>query len=82
MASVRTIAQSVRDFTGGLDHLEVDAPTVRALLAELEARYPGLGEFVQSSMVLAIDGEIHQNAWNESLSADTEVVLIPMIGAG
>lgn len=82
MAHVRTIAQSVRDLTGGLDHFEIDAPTVRALLAELEARYPGLGEFVEASMVLAIDGEIHHDAWNESLTANTEVVLIPMIGAG
>jgi molybdopterin converting factor small subunit len=55
---------------------------VRALLAALEARHPGLGEHVRESMAIAIDGEIHQDALGEPLAADAEVVLIPRIGGG
>jgi hypothetical protein len=33
-------------------------------------------------MAIAIDGEVHQDALGEPLRADSEVVLIPRIGAG
>lgn len=82
MALVRTIAQSVRDLAGGLDHFDIEAPTVRALVAELEARHPGLGEHVRKSMVIAINGEMRHDAWHEPLSADSEVVFIPLITGG
>jgi sulfur-carrier protein len=82
MARVRTIAQSVRDLAGGRDHFEVDAKNVRALLAALDARYPGLDAHVRETMFIAIDGEMHQNAWDEPLGPDAEVVFVPMIAGG
>ncbi len=82
MAHVITIAQSVRDLAGGLDRFEVDAPTVRALLAALDERHPGLAEHVRATMAIAIDGELHPNAWNEPLTKDSEVVFVPMIAGG
>lgn len=82
MARVITIAQSVRDLAGGLDRFEVDAPTVRALLTSLDARYPGLGTHVAETMAIAIDGELHHDAWNLPLAPDSEVVFIPLIPGG
>jgi molybdopterin converting factor small subunit len=82
VARVITIAQSVRDLAGGLDRFEVDAPTVRALLSALDARHPGLAAHVREAMVIAIDGELHHDAWEAPLSPDSEVVLIPMIAGG
>lgn len=82
MARVITIAQSVRDLSGGLDHFEVEAPTVRALLAALDARYPGLDQHVRDTMAIAIDGELHHDAWEESLRPDAEVVIIPRMEGG
>jgi molybdopterin converting factor small subunit len=82
MAHVVTIAQSVRDLAGGRDRFEVDAPTVRALLAALDARHPGLEAHVRETMMVAIDGELRQDAWNEPLAPDAEVVFIPMIAGG
>ncbi|MEY4099806.1 MAG: hypothetical protein RL300_977 [Pseudomonadota bacterium] len=82
MARVRTIAQSVRDLAGGLDHFEVEAPNVRALLAALEARHPGLGEHIKESMTIAIDGELYHEALNEPLKPDSEVVFIPLMTGG
>ena len=61
---------------------EVEARTVRALMRELEARFPGLGEFVEDQMALAIDGEIFQDAQGVEIGADSEIVLIPKIAGG
>jgi sulfur-carrier protein len=69
-------------FTGGVSELEIQADTVRGLIDELEARYPGFGEFIDRRMAIAIDGEIHQNAWFSPIGPDSEVCLIPKIGGG
>jgi sulfur-carrier protein len=82
MAKVSSSAQAVRDLTGGIDRFEVEATSVRALIAALEARFPGLGGLVGTRMALAIDGEIHHDALAEPLAPDSEVVLIPRIAGG
>ena len=70
------------DFTGGLKEVEVEADTVRRLITALEARFPGLGDFVNRRMAVAIDGEIHQDAWMSPIGPDSEIYLIPKIGGG
>lgn len=82
MARVSSITQAVRDLAGGRDHFEVDAPTVRALLAALDVRHPGLGAHVREHMAIAINGELHHDAWEEALAPDDEVVLVPRITGG
>jgi molybdopterin converting factor small subunit len=69
-------------FTGGVSTVETQAATVRELIADLEARFPGLGDFVDQRMAFAIDGVIHQNAWFSPIGPDSEVWLIPKIGGG
>jgi len=82
MPHVASRAQQVLEFTGGLDHFEVQAGTVRALILELDSRFPGLGAHVDRHMAIAIDGEIHQDALGETLGPDSEIVLIPRISGG
>jgi len=82
MARVSSIAGQVLELTGGVGQFEIDAPDLRSLLRALEARFPGLGQLVDDGMALAIDGEVHQDALNEPLRPDSEVVLIPRIGGG
>lgn len=82
MPRVQSISSRVRDFTGGLDAFDVEARTVRALLRELDARFPGLGEFVEDSMAIAIDGEVFQDALGAPLDEGSEIVLIPKISGG
>lgn len=77
-----SISSDGRGFTGGLAELEVEAPTVRRLILELDRRFPGLGDYVERRMAIAIDGEIHQDAYGAALAPDSEVVLIPKIGGG
>ena len=71
-----------RRLTGGVTEFDVEANTVRRLIAELDRRYPGLGEQIAESMAVAIDGEIFQDAYLAPLRPDSEVVLIPKIGGG
>lgn len=82
MPRVQSISSRVRDFTGGLDSFNVDSRTVRALIRELDKRFPGLGEFVEGEMAIAIDGEIFQDALGVPLEEGSEVVLIPKISGG
>ena len=69
-------------FTGGVSEFDVEADTVRGLIAELDRRFPGLGEFIDRRMAFAIDGEIHQDAWFSKIKPSSEVYLIPKIGGG
>jgi molybdopterin converting factor small subunit len=82
MARVSSISGQVLELTGGVGQFEIEAFDVRSLLRALEVRYPGLGLLVDDGMAIAIDGEVHQDALDEALRADSEVVLIPRIGAG
>jgi molybdopterin converting factor small subunit len=80
---VHVIAPSdCRQFTGGLAEFDVEADTVRRLISELEARFPGLGDYVERRMSIAIDGEIHQDAWFSPIRPNSEIYLIPKIGGG
>jgi molybdopterin converting factor small subunit len=68
-------------FTGGVDHVTVDAPRVRDLLTTLAELYPGLAELLEETAV-AIDGEIYQDPGYQSLNANSEVHLVPRIAGG
>jgi molybdopterin converting factor small subunit len=71
-----------REFTGGASEFDVDATNVRRLILELEARFPGLGDYVERRMAIAIDGEIHQDAYGAEIGDRSEVCLIPKLGGG
>lgn len=65
----------------GADCLNVSADSVRSLIRELDARYPGTAGSLQVAAV-AIDGEIYISAFAESLQPDSEVVFIPALEGG
>lgn len=69
-------------FTGGASEFSIEASSVRDLITGLDARFPGLGDFIDKRMAFAIDGEIHQDAWFSAIGPDSEVYLIPKIGGG
>jgi molybdopterin synthase sulfur carrier subunit len=69
-------------FTGGASEFEIEAATVRDVIASLDARFPGFGDFIDRRMAFAIDGEIHQDAWFSPVGPDSEIYLIPKIGGG
>ena len=73
---------SCLQYTGGKTSFDVEATTFRQLVRELERKYPGLGNQVEESMAVAIDGEIYQDAYQVELKPGSEIVLIPKIGGG
>ena len=82
MPRVVLAQMAARRFTGGETEFEVEADTVRRMIAELDRRYPGLGHQIDEGMAVAIDGEIYQDAYQARLKPDSEIVLIPKIGGG
>jgi molybdopterin converting factor small subunit len=82
MPRVVLAGMAARRFTGGQSEFEVAADTVRRMITELDRRFPGLGQQIDESMAVAINGEIYQDAYMARLEPDSEVVLIPKIGGG
>jgi molybdopterin converting factor small subunit len=82
MPHVLAMGGDVASFTGGASEFDVAATTVGAMIRELERRWPGLGDYVERRMAVAIDGEIHQDANGAALGEGSEVCLIPKIGGG
>jgi molybdopterin converting factor small subunit len=77
-------ATGLRRLVGGAESIDIEAPDVRALLAALEARFPGLRDPLGSGITVAIDGEIlaRDEALLEPLRPDAEVHFLPQIGGG
>ena len=73
---------AARRLTGGQTEFDVEADTVRRMIAELDRRYPGLGHQIDEGMAVAIDGEIYQDAYLVPLNPESEIYLIPKIGGG
>ena len=83
MATILLTDSLSKQFTGGVASFEIAAPTVRALIRALEARYPGLGAQIEDGFIsVAIDGEIHQDAFLEEIREDSEVAFLPAIRGG
>ena len=82
MPRVLAMGGDVAAFTGGASEFDVAARSVGAMIRELEQRWPGLGEYVERRMAVAIDGEIFQDADGAAFSEASEVCLIPKIGGG
>jgi len=82
MANVIVSSKMCEPWLGDVRELEVEAATVRALIRELDRRYPGLGTQVDESMAVAIDGVICQDSYLEPIGPDSEVCLIPKIAGG
>ncbi len=67
--------------TGGQREAAVIAENYRELVEKLEARWPGIGARLSRAAV-AIDGQIHQDAFLEPLGPDSEVFFMPRIEGG
>ena len=82
MPHVLAMGGDVARYTGGRSEFDVAATTVGGMILELDARWPGLGDYVERRMAVAIDGEIFQDADGAMLGEASEVCLIPKIGGG
>ncbi len=72
----------LRRFTGGVAEVEIDAPTVKALIAELDRRFPGIAEPLDKGTAVAIDGEIIAHATYEPIPDGAEVHFVSAPSGG
>ena len=71
-----------RTQTGGVGEVEVEAADVRAAVAALLARFPGLPAAEVESCHVAIDGELVMDPFLEPLRPQSRLVFVQRIGAG
>ncbi len=82
------IPSLMRDLTGGLTTVTVSGANVRQVVANLEARYPGIqqrlldGDRLNRSLTVSIDGEITRLGLLARVGEDSEVHFIPAISGG
>jgi|TARA_B100001250_G_scaffold285204_1_gene247265 molybdopterin converting factor small subunit len=81
MAQVHFSA-GLRDLTGGLAQVEVEATTVRRLVVALEEKFPGIGERLSDASSVAINGEIFTDAEYEPVDSDSEVHFLDIFQGG
>ena len=75
------LGSNLKNFTNGVEELEVEATSVKSLIAEMDRRYPGIADALESGFALAIDEEVIANPGYEKLAEVSEVrFLSPMRG--
>lgn len=73
---------NLRQYTGGVTELEVDAKSIRQLFAKLGQKYPELAPHLEEGLAVAIDGQIYQDALLEPIGENSDVHILPQIAGG
>jgi molybdopterin synthase sulfur carrier subunit len=82
------IPSQLRNLTSGSSEVEAEGPTVRALIAELDARFPGIrsrllsGNELSPALQVSIDGEFSRRGLEARVKPDSEVHFLPVFGGG
>ena len=75
------LGSNLKNLTNGVEELEVEATSVKSLIAELDCQFPVIADALDSGFSLAIDGEVIANPGYEKLKDVMEVrFLSPMQG--
>lgn len=77
-----TLMGNLRQYTGGITQLEVDAANVRQLFRKLGDKFPELAPHLEEGLAVAIDGQIYQDALLEPIGEGAEVHILPQIAGG
>ena len=71
------------EFTNGEKEFDLEgARNLRDVIRQMEAKFPGIGEFLEEETTVAIDGEIHETAYFQPLRENSEIYFLPKIEAG
>ena len=74
--------------TGGVKEVQIDAANVRQIVAALEERFPGIGQWLQENgrvkpnLAVAVDGVTSGMGLLTKVAPDSEVHFIPAIAGG
>ncbi len=78
----------LRDLSGGQDSLHLPGRTVRELIDQLEARFPGVkdrlldGDQLKPGIAVVVDGAISRKRLRHPLEEGSEVHFLPAISGG
>ena len=76
------LGSNLKYFTNGVEELELEATSVKSLIAEMDRRYPGIADALESGFALAIDGEVIANPGYEKLTKVSEVRFLSPLQGG
>ncbi len=82
------IPPALRDLTGGVETVEATGHTVRAILADLEPRYPGLtarlctDDVLRPGLMVAVAGSMSKLGLRTPVPENAEVHFLPALGGG
>ncbi|MGE0135537.1 MAG: MoaD/ThiS family protein [Dehalococcoidia bacterium] len=82
------IPSLMRNMTENQDRVQVEGATLRQVVDNLDARYPGIKELVvqdgrvRPGLALAINGEIATTGLMAKVPDEAEVQILPAIGGG
>jgi sulfur-carrier protein len=82
------IPEPLQSLSRGQKEVTLEATTVRQIIAQLEALYPGMEDALvedgdlKPHVAVAVDGEVSILGVMEPVSADSEVHFIPALGGG
>lgn len=77
-----TLIGNLKNYTGGVSEMAIDAANVRQLFKALAERFPELAPHLAQGLAVAIDGQIYQDALLEPIAPDSEVHVLPQIAGG
>ena len=77
-----TLTGNLRQYTGGVAELEVEASSVRQLFARLGRDFPALAPRLEQGLAVAIDGQIYQDALLQRIGTGSDVHILPQIAGG
>jgi molybdopterin converting factor small subunit len=77
-----TLTGNLRQYTGGVAELEVEASSVRQLFARLGRDFPALAPHLEQGLAVAIDGQIYQDALLQRIGTGSDVHILPQIAGG
>ena len=82
------IPSLMQRLTGGQAQVEVEGATVREIIANLEAAFPGFKERIcendriRSSLSVAVDGQISNEGMRRKVGTSSEVHFLPALAGG
>ena len=68
--------------TDGVREFEVKASNFRDLVAQLDARFPGISQILIGKVAVAIDGDIIHDPFLDPIRSDSEVYFLHRIEGG
>jgi molybdopterin converting factor small subunit len=77
-----TLTGNLRQLSGGVAEMEIEAASVLQLIARLGAACPALAPHLAEGVAVAIDGQIYQDALLQEISAGSEVHILPAVAGG